>query len=128
MANDQKLSHVLEYLKADVTRLTSASREYDVCSIIGLIEYLSSENAVKFLLSIKNLLKPHGRIILSNMREHSLTKIMDFFGRWVLDYKQLAQLEQIAVECGFEIEKSFYDPENLHSFVIARKSPHTTKS
>jgi hypothetical protein len=87
-----------------------------------LMEYLSYDNSVRFPSYINDLLKPDGRILVSNMREHSLTKIMDFFGRWILDYKPLEELEAIVKGAGFEIEKSFYEEHGLHSFVIGKKT------
>jgi SAM-dependent methyltransferase len=119
LATNARLTN-LEFVKKDVRRVDN-TRKYDVASIIGLMEYLSYDNSVMFLSWVRSLLKPDGRIFISNMREHVLTRIMDFFGRWVLDYKLLEELKEIAEVAGFEVEKSFYEEQGLHSFVIGKK-------
>ena len=55
------------------------------------------------------------------MRKHPLEKIMDFCGRWVLSYKLKEELEEIVKKSGFDIEKSWYEPEGIHSFVVGKR-------
>jgi SAM-dependent methyltransferase len=119
LATSLRLSN-LEFVKKDISEVDN-TRKYDVASIIGLMEYLSYDNSVKFLSWVRSLLKTDGRILISNMRKHALTGIMDFFGQWVLDYKLLGELKEITEVAGFEVEKFFYEGQGLHSFVIGKK-------
>ena len=126
LATSLRLSN-LEFVKKDISQVDN-TRKYDVASIIGLMEYLSYDNSVKFLSWVRSLLKTDGRILISNMREHALTGIMDFFGQWVLDYKLLGELKEIAEVSGFEVEKFFYEEQGLHSFVIGKKLRHSQQA
>lgn len=120
IAQAHQLSGNIEFVHRDANDIATLPRRYDMASIIGLLEYLSAEECTKFLSNTKNILKADSRILISNMKEHSLSGLMSFLGVWPLKYRRLEVMEEITRTSGFDIEKSYYGPHGLHSFIIAR--------
>jgi SAM-dependent methyltransferase len=83
-------------------------KKYNFIYSMGLFDYLDARIAVRLVRNLRGLLKPHGCMIIANMREkfqNSSVYFLEWVGDWNLIYRGEDEYRKIFVDAGFSEKK-----------------------
>jgi SAM-dependent methyltransferase len=114
------LESMLEFRRGDaLSAETYPSQTYDVVVSLGFTEFLSDEDAVRFLRLVHDSTKPGGKLVTSGMTRHPLS---DYVLRNIAElhahYRDGPRLEKIAAAAGFAHVRC-YRPHRLLTMLVA---------
>ena len=87
---------------------TMIRKKYDLVYSTGLFDYFSDKISVKLISNLKNLLRPGGMVIISNVTDrykNPSVHYMEWAGQWVLVYRTSEKFKEIFIEAGFDKRK-----------------------
>jgi len=121
LATQRGLNNRIEYVQANVLRMTPEVAGHHVAVLSGLLDYFNFETAVSVLKMIREQLLPGGTVFVANMRQHYLASTMSLLGNWNLVYREPKELESILQECGYEGIEVWPEPEEVFCIGRAKK-------
>ena len=114
----------VQIIKANACQTARIIRGFSphIVEMLGLLDYLPRENAVRLISSINKGLIPGGVFLTCNIRNNS----EQYFVRWVIDwnmvYRSPADLAEVIEKSGFDAYRIVYEPLKIHGVVVAEKS------
>lgn len=93
----------------------------DIVEMVGLLDYLSSEDAIKIFKKIYKVLAPEGWFIVSNITKNIEKPFVTKGMNWPMVYRTKKELSSILSETGFAYHKIFCEPLKIHLIVLAKK-------
>ena len=119
-ASRGELESILEFRHGDaLSAVLYPSRTFDVVVSLGFTEFLSDEDAVRFLGLVRDSMKPGGKLVTSGMNRHPLS---DYVLRNIAElhahYRDGRRLEAIAAGAGFARVRC-YRPHRLLTMLVA---------
>jgi len=125
MAIGRNIHHLIKFIQKDFLTYKS-DKKFDIALLIGVLCPLSPEICVKYLKTIKHLLKPNGYLIASNaskkmQSEDAFTRmIMEWTANWKLVYKEEKDVRGIFEDAGYAWNGSFTDSYGFHIMGMGR--------
>jgi SAM-dependent methyltransferase len=119
IAEIRKVSHLIDFVQASFTRY-EPKEKFDVLILVGVLCPLKTEICTELLRTIRNLLKPGGCLIASNVAKSMFQDdpfacyIMNFVADWKFVYKDEKELKSIFEKSGFNWKRSFSDEFGFH--------------
>jgi len=119
-ASRGELEPMLQFRRGDALSADAyPSRTFDVVISLGFTEFLSDEDAIRFLSLVRDSTKPGGKLITSGMNRHPLS---DYVLRNIAElhahYRDGPRLEEIAARAGFAHVRC-YRPHRLLTMLVA---------
>jgi SAM-dependent methyltransferase len=119
-ASRGELESMLEFRRGDALSADSYPRKtFDVVVSLGFTEFLSDEDAIRFLSLVHDSTKPGGKLITSGMNRHPLS---DYMLRNIAElhahYRDGPRLEEMAAAAGFARVRC-YRPHRLLTMLVA---------
>jgi SAM-dependent methyltransferase len=119
MAEIRKVGHLIDFVQASFTRY-EPKEKFDILILVGVLCPLKTEVCIELLRTVRNLLKPGGCLIASNVAKPMLQEdpfacyIMNFVADWKFVYKDENELKSIFEKSGFNWKRSFSDEFGFH--------------
>lgn len=103
-------------------------REYDFIYSTGLFDYLNHKITVRLLRNLKLLLKPHGVLAVSDVRDRFSNPsvfYMEWVGEWDLVYNNDEAFRRDFIDAGFTAQqlKFRYEQQGIMQYVLASNHP-----
>jgi len=124
LAEENRVEEQIEFIKANACQTARILRDFKphIVEMLGLLDYLSKENAVRLISSINKSLASGGLFLTCNIRSNS----EKYFVSWVIDWKMVyrspADLKEVIEKSGFNAYRIIYEPLKIHGVVVAEKS------
>ncbi|MDD5639344.1 MAG: class I SAM-dependent methyltransferase [Candidatus Pacebacteria bacterium] len=93
----------------------------DIIEMIGFIDYLKQEDAIKLTEKIKKSLNPDGYFITCNINNNPEQYFLTWVINWPMIYRKPKDLMEIAIKAGFTSQRIIYEPLKIHGILIAKK-------
>jgi SAM-dependent methyltransferase len=124
LVKENRVEGQVEFIKANAYQTARILRDFQphIVEMLGLLDYLSKENAIRLISSINKSLVPGGLFLACNIRSNSER----YFVTWVIDWKMVyrspADLKEVIEKSGFNTYRIIYEPLKIHGVVVAKKS------
>lgn len=105
---------------AKVKRLARAWQP-QIIEMIGLLDYLPDERAVKLLQKIGESLPPGGIFLTANIRSNGERHFLKWVINWPMLYRSREQLAAIVASANFSRCRIVYEPFGIHGLAVAVK-------
>ena len=89
--------------------------------MLGLLDYLSQDQAVWLARQIKEDLVAGGRFLTCNIAPNPERHFLKWVINWPMIYRTPRQLADVVIQAGFAEHRLLYEPLKVHGIVIARK-------
>jgi SAM-dependent methyltransferase len=127
LARIKKVEHLVKFIRANFLHYARRySQEYDIVLLVGVLCPLDTVTCTLYLQLIRNLLKPNGYLIASNvstkmMEEDPFTyHLMARIGNWEMKFKTPEELRKIFQEAGYKWKKWVTDKYGFHIIGIGQ--------
>lgn len=88
-------------LRGDLLEELGAGRPFDAVCVLGLLDYLDDAQIVRFLTAMSAVLRPDGRLLLSNLHAtNPWRSLMELTADWVVAHRTVAGFEALVAEAG----------------------------
>jgi SAM-dependent methyltransferase len=124
LAIKNNIAGQFDFVKANAYQTAKILRRFKphIVEMLGLLDYLPRENAIRLISTIRRSLVPGGIFLTCNIRQNS----EQHFVRWVIDwdmvYRSPASLAEVIEKSGFDAYRIVYEPLKIHGVVVAEKS------
>jgi ubiquinone/menaquinone biosynthesis C-methylase UbiE len=121
-AEDAGVADQLEMVAVPFTRLTETfdGRKFDSIEACGILDYLSDEQALALLANARQLLRPGGHILVSNMAETRGADLLRRIYNWEILYRTPEEFGKLLVRAGFKNVRILVEPWGIHPVGIAQ--------
>ena len=121
----------VNFIKENALRIAVAKdpgslikQKYDLIYTMGLFDYFNHKISVRLIKKLKQLLKPEGKLIISNVRDkysNPSVHFMEWAGDWNLVYRTDEEFKKIFIDSGFKEEKlkTQYEQQGIMQYIIA---------
>jgi len=98
-------------------------RNVDIVEMIGLLEYLDEEKAVRALIVAREFLREGGLLIVANVRPNDEQRFYKRIDWPTMYYRTLEQFHRLLTLAGFKTEdiEITIEPVKLHNIASVRK-------
>lgn len=123
----------VNFVKENVVRLAlkkdiqaDIPHRYDLIYSCGLFDYLDDRVSVRLIRNLMSLLKPAGRLSISDVRDkysNPSVHFMEWVGEWNLIYREDGNFRNLFLEAGFsenQLEIG-YEQQGIMQYVVARR-------
>lgn len=89
-------------------------KQFDLIFSTGLFDYLDGRLATRLVANLKKLLRPGGKMIISNYRDkysNPSLHFMEWVGDWPLVYRSDEEFRKIFLDAGFKMDDLSFDYE-----------------
>ncbi|MFA5080891.1 MAG: class I SAM-dependent methyltransferase family protein [Candidatus Paceibacterota bacterium] len=93
----------------------------DIIEMIGFVDYLKQEDAIKLAEKIKKSLNPNGYFITCNINNNPEQYFLTWVINWPMVYRKPKDLIEISIKAGFANQRIIYEPLKIHGILIAKK-------
>jgi SAM-dependent methyltransferase len=93
----------------------------DVIEMLGLLDYISCDYAIRLTSSIYDLLKPGGHFLTCNIKSNPERFFLKWVINWDMIYRSPQEFARILVEAGFRGSRLIYEPLGIHGIAISKK-------
>lgn len=110
--------------RTSVSAIVKLSKDFKphVIEMLGLLDYIQQDKAIKLVGKIRESLEPNGIFLTCNVRRN----IEMFFLKWVINwsmiYRSSFQLAEIAIKAEFVDVRVVYEPHGIHGLLAAQKN------
>lgn len=88
-------------LRGDLPETLGGGRPFDAVCVLGLLDYLDDAQIVRFLAAMSTVLRPGGRLLLSNLHTtNPWRSLMELTADWVVAHRTVAGFEALVAESG----------------------------
>jgi len=118
------LSDYFEWIEGNANNLGELvkDRKFDIIEVVGLIDYLSEERAMKLLNSLKTFLKPDGLFVAANVTHNSEVPFVYKTGWPRMFYRSPSDFYGLLQKTGFVLRGPILlDPLKVHLIARATK-------
>lgn len=120
-----KLTESFSFEKGSFKSAISGLRRFkpQIVEMIGFLDYLPDETAIKLISKIRESLPVGGRFFTCNIRKNREKIFLDWVLLWPMIYRESEDLSRLMVEAGFSPEKvaTSYEPFKIHGIVECEK-------
>lgn len=113
----------VETVCGNVLRSAGISRKFqpDVVEMLGMLDYLSSETAIKLIGNIRRSLKVNGVFLTCNIAPNAEMHFLRHVINWDdMIYRSSGELAEIIEGAGFTDYVILYEPHGIHGVVVAQ--------
>ncbi|MDO8601465.1 MAG: class I SAM-dependent methyltransferase family protein [bacterium] len=125
LAASFNLNGQIEWRRGFAQSIGKHCKDFDpnIVEMVGLLDYLTREQAIDLLAKIHNKLLPGGWLITCNIRPNIESPFVAKGINWPMIYRKPDELGDILVKAGFSIDKIriVYEPLKIHGLAIAQK-------
>lgn len=109
--------------EASVACIKKISKNFQphIVEMIGLLDYLIDEKAIKLIGKIYQSLPSNGIFLTCNICPNVERSFLRWVVNWPMVYRRLQQLSSIVVRGGFAKLRLIREPLNIHCLAVARK-------
>jgi SAM-dependent methyltransferase len=124
LAEQNGVGNRVQTIRANACQTAKIIRGFSphIVEMLGLLDYLPRENAIRLISSVNKSLAPEGVFLTCNIRRNP----EQYFVRWVIDWKMIyrspAELAEVIEKSGFDAYRIVYEPLRMHGVVIAEKA------
>ena len=113
----------IETVKTSVAQVARISRNFQpqVIEMLGLLDYIPHDKAIRLLGSIYNSLGTNGIFLTCNICHNPERHFLKWVINWPMIYRTIDRLEQIIRGAGFSNYRFIYEPLKVHCLVVAQK-------
>jgi len=113
----------IKLVRASVSRVVKISRDFkpQVIEMVGFLDYIPQEKAIRLVTKIRESLEPKGVFITSNIAPNSEMRFIHWVVNWSMVYRTPEELAEVIVEAGFSNYRLIYEPLKIHGLAIAQK-------
>ncbi len=124
LAEKYGISDQVETKNTSVTQIRHIARDFKphVVEMLGLLDYLPKEKAIKLIQKIHESLLPGGYFLTCNIKHNLEMHFLRFVINWPMIYRSKNELEYIVVGGGFLHTEIVYEPLKIHGIAIGQKS------
>lgn len=103
LAQRHGVSERVEAINARVSQVTTVSQSFrpQIIEMLGLLDYIGQEKAVRLVKEIRSALAPSGVFLTCNVRSNAERHFLKWVIDWPMIYRTPAQLRSIVIEGGF---------------------------
>lgn len=115
----------IEVVRVNVSRVVKVARDFKphIIEMLGLLDYIPRDKAVKLIRKIKDSLEPNGVFLTCNICPNAEQHFMKWVINWSMIYRCPAELIGIVKEAGFDDCRLVAEPLKIHCLVVVHKSP-----
>ncbi|MFH1773298.1 MAG: methyltransferase domain-containing protein [Patescibacteria group bacterium] len=109
------------FLKASFQKLPQLlnGKKFNIVEACGILDYLPDRIAIKLIKFALSVLKPGGKIIISNMVETRAANLLSKTYNWRVVYRHPKQFESLIKKGGGKNIKIYLEPWSIHSMATA---------
>lgn len=113
----------IETYKTTVSQVVELSRDFkpQVIEMLGFLDYLPKEKAIRLAIKIWESLESKGIFITCNIAPNLDMHFLKWVVNWPMIYRTAGELVEIATEAGFSDCRLIYEPLKIHGLLIAQK-------
>jgi hypothetical protein len=96
-------------------------KKFDIVEMVGLLEYLSDEEAIKQFRKIREILDIDGVLITANIVNNIERRFISDVVGWKMKYRTAGEFSSLLIDAGFELRKMkiYYEPQKIHCVIVA---------
>ncbi len=123
LANKLEIANQVQVFRGSVSQVIKLSKKFkpQIIEMLGLLDYISQEKAIKLAEKIKQSLEPKGVFITCNIAPNLEMNFVKWVINWSMIYRKPEELVEIVAESGFGDFRIIYEPLKIHGLVIAQK-------
>lgn len=114
----------LEWVRNSVQDLARfASLSPTVIEMVGLLDYFETEDAIRLLAGLRQILAPAGVLIVGNIRWNEEARFVERTVGWSMIYREPEEFFQLLIGAGFTAEgiHIYYEPMRIHGVAYCKK-------
>lgn len=114
----------IETLETSVVQVRRISRDFrpHVIEMLGLLDYVRQDNAIRLVGQIRKSLEPHGVFLTCNISPNREMHFLKYVINWEMIYRSPIVLEEVIAGAGFNDYRLVYEPLKLHGIAVARRT------
>jgi len=123
LARKHSVSDQIEPVRASVSRVVKISRDFkpQVIEMVGLLDYIPQQKAIRLATKIRESLEPKGVFITCNIASNLEMYFVHWVVNWSMIYRTPEELAEVIVKAGFSDCRLIYEPLKIHGLAIAQK-------
>ena len=100
----------------------SHGMKFNIAELVGLLEYLSDEEAIKMFSMVRDSLDPGGILITSNIVKNIEKRFISDVLGWKMKYRTADEFSSLLIAAGFSLDKMniYYEPQRIHCVITAQ--------
>lgn len=116
------ITEIIEYYNEKLSDLSKVfHEEYDIIEMVGLLDYIEEEKAIRVFKKIHSSLKPGGTLITCNISNNIEKAFVTEVINWKMIYRSSQDLIHLLSEAGFNDIEIQYEPLKIHAVTIGHK-------
>jgi SAM-dependent methyltransferase len=122
LAVKHEVSEQIQFVKGSVSRIVKISRDFQphVVEMVGFLDYVPDDGAVRLISRIKEALLPGGVFITANITHNLEMMFVQEVMDWDMIYRTRKQIINILAKAGFQEISILAEAEKIHLIAIAR--------
>lgn len=114
----------IETIEASVAQVRRISRDFkpNVIEMLGLLDYIPQQKAIRLVEKIRESLDPHGIFLTCNIAPNREMHFLKYVINWEMIYRSPVDLEEVIAGAGFDDYRLVYEPLKLHGIAVARRT------
>ncbi len=123
LAMEHGVRDQIETVKASVVQVKRVASDFspDVIEMLGLLDYIPQEKAIRLVSKIYQSLKPDGIFLTCNIRRNPEMHFLRWVIDWEMIYRTPKELIEVVTKAGFQDYRLVYEPLRMHGILVARK-------
>jgi hypothetical protein len=104
-------------------KTTGREMKFNIAETVGLMEYLTDEEAIRMFSTIHNALDSGGILITSNIVKNIEKRFISDVLGWKMIYRTADEFSSLLIAAGFDLDKMkvYYEPQRIHCVIAAHK-------
>ncbi|MCK9578187.1 class I SAM-dependent methyltransferase family protein [bacterium] len=123
VAKEFGVEELIKTEKNTVYAIKDISKEFnpDIIEMMGFLDYLKDEEAIKVTKLIKESLNKDGYFISCNINNNPEKEFLTWVIDWPMVYRNPEDLLNLGIKAEFEDNKVIYEPLKIHGILISKK-------
>ena len=115
----------LNFVRGTLKTLNKVCNDFSphIIEMVGLLDYLSKERALRLIQKIEQNLPKGGIFITCNIKKNPEKVLLDWVFLWPMVYRSKSKLAELLVKGGFSPEnvEIIYEPQEIHGIGVCQK-------